>query len=62
MRNLIRMQTPDVVEEWRWISTPIWSRDGIICSGEPYKNIVKLTSVLWRVRATDIHNGEAVDE
>ena len=34
---------PDVVEEWKWIGTPVWSRDGIICTGESYKKVVKLT-------------------
>ncbi len=33
----------DVVEEWKWTGTPIWSHDGIICTGESYKNVVKLT-------------------
>jgi hypothetical protein len=36
-------QTPDVVEEWKWRGTPVWSHDGIICTGESYKNVVKLT-------------------
>lgn len=43
MRKLIKEADPDVVEEWKWISTPIWSHDGIICTGESYKSIVKLT-------------------
>src|SRR5882762_9711109 len=43
MRALIREADPDVVEEWKWMSTPIWSHDGIICTGESYKNVVKLT-------------------
>ncbi len=43
MRKLIKEADPDVVEEWKWIGTPIWSRDGIICTGESYKNVVKLT-------------------
>ena len=34
---------PDVVEEWKWMGTPVWSHDGIICTGESYKNVVKLT-------------------
>jgi hypothetical protein len=43
MRKLIREADPDVVEEWKWMGTPIWSHDGIICTGESYKSIVKLT-------------------
>ena len=48
MRELIRQADPDVVEEWKWAKrtnpgTPVWSHDGIICTGESYKSIVKLT-------------------
>src|SRR2546423_522049 len=43
MRTLIKQADPDVVEEWKWMGTPIWSHDGIICTGESYKNVVKLT-------------------
>ena len=43
MRKLIREAVPDVVEEWKWMGTPVWSRDGIICTGETYKSVVKLT-------------------
>ena len=43
MRELIREADPDVVEEWKWMGTPVWSHDGIICTGESYKSIVKLT-------------------
>ena len=42
MRKLIQEADPDVVEEWKW-NTPVWSRDGIICTGESYKSVVKLT-------------------
>src|SRR5947209_10955328 len=42
MRKLIKQADPDVVEEWKW-TNPIWSHDGIICTGETYKNAVKLT-------------------
>ena len=42
MRKLIKQADSDVVEEWKW-STPVWSHDGIICTGESYKKIVKLT-------------------
>jgi len=43
MRALIREADPDVVEEWKWMGTPIWSHEGGICTGESYKSIVKLT-------------------
>jgi hypothetical protein len=43
MRKLIQEADPDVVEEWKWMGTPVWSHDGIICTGESYKSIVKLT-------------------
>jgi hypothetical protein len=43
MRRLIREADPDVVEEWKWMGTPVWSHDGIICTGESYKSVVKLT-------------------
>ena len=43
MRALIKEADPDVVEELKWMGTPIWSHDGIICTGESYKNAVKLT-------------------
>ena len=42
MRELIKEADPDVVEEWKW-ANPVWSHDGIICTGESYKNYVKLT-------------------
>jgi hypothetical protein len=42
MRKLIKDADPDVVEEWKWMN-PVWSHDGIICTGESYKNAVKLT-------------------
>ncbi len=43
MRKLIKQADPDVVEEWKWMGTPVWSHDGIICTGESYKSVVKLT-------------------
>jgi hypothetical protein len=48
MRKLIKEADPDVVEEWKWVKptnpgTPVWSHDGIICTGESYKSAVKLT-------------------
>jgi hypothetical protein len=43
MRKLIKEADLDVVEEWKWMGTPVWSHDGIICTGESYKDKVKLT-------------------
>src|SRR5215217_4037351 len=48
MRKLLKEADPDVVEEWKWVKptrpgTPVWSHDGIICTGESYKSVVKLT-------------------
>ena len=43
MRTLIQQADPEVVEEWKWMGTPVWSHDGIICTGESYKDKVKLT-------------------
>jgi hypothetical protein len=43
MRQLIKEADPDVVEEWKWMGTPVWSHDGILCTGESYKKVVKLT-------------------
>ena len=43
MRKLIKEADPGVVEEWKWMGTPVWSHDGIICTGESYKQVVKLT-------------------
>ena len=43
MRKLIKEAVPDVVEEWKWMGTPVWSRDGILCTGESYKSVVKFT-------------------
>ncbi len=43
MRKLIKDADPDVTEEWKWMGTPVWSHDGIICTGESYKKVVKLT-------------------
>ena len=43
MRGLIHEAEPEIVEEWKWMGTPVWSRGGIICTGESYKDKVKLT-------------------
>ncbi|MCZ8293752.1 MAG: DUF1801 domain-containing protein [Hylemonella sp.] len=43
MRQLIREADPEVVEEWKWMGTPVWSHAGVICTGESYKDKVKLT-------------------
>src|SRR5664279_2196414 len=43
VRALIKQADPDVAEEWKWRGVPVWSHDGIICTGESYKSIIKLT-------------------
>jgi hypothetical protein len=43
VRTLVRQADPEVVEEWKWRGVPVWSHDGMICTGETYKNIVKMT-------------------
>jgi hypothetical protein len=43
VRALIRQADPGVVEEWKWRGVPVWAHDGLICTGETYKNVVKLT-------------------
>jgi hypothetical protein len=43
MRKLIHQADPDVVETWKWMGTPVWEHDGILCTGETYKKVVKLT-------------------
>ena len=43
LRTLVKKADPEVVEEWKWIGVPVWSHDGLICTGETYKNVVKMT-------------------
>jgi hypothetical protein len=43
VRALIKQADPDVIEEWKWRGVPVWSHDGLICTGETYKSVVKLT-------------------
>ena len=43
LRTLVKEADPDVVEEWKWRGVPVWSHDGMICTGETYKNVVKMT-------------------
>src|ERR1700758_2139398 len=43
LRALIKQADPDIVEEWKWRGVPVWSHDGIICTGETYKSVVKMT-------------------
>jgi hypothetical protein len=43
LRTLIKEADPEVVEEWKWRGVPVWSHDGLICTGETYKNVVKMT-------------------
>jgi hypothetical protein len=43
LRGLVKEADPDVVEEWKWRGVPVWSHDGLICTGETYKQVVKMT-------------------
>ena len=43
LRSLVKEADPEVVEEWKWRGVPVWSHDGMICTGETYKSVVKLT-------------------
>jgi hypothetical protein len=43
LRTLIKQADPEVVEEWKWRGVPVWSHDGLVCTGETYKNVVKMT-------------------
>jgi hypothetical protein len=43
LRAVVKLADPDVVEEWKWRGTPVWEHDGIICTGETYKSVVKMT-------------------
>ena len=43
LRAIVKEADPDVVEEWKWRGVPVWSHDGLICTGETYKNVVKMT-------------------
>ncbi len=43
IRTLIKEADPDILEEWKWMGTPVWSHDGIVCTGETYKKVVKMT-------------------
>jgi hypothetical protein len=43
LRTLVTEADPEVVEEWKWRGVPVWSHDGLICTGETYKNVVKMT-------------------
>jgi hypothetical protein len=43
LRSLIKQADPEVIEEWKWRGTPVWSHDGLICTGETYKSVVKMT-------------------
>jgi hypothetical protein len=43
VRDIIHQADPEIVEEWKWMGTPVWSHDGIVCTGETYKKVVKMT-------------------
>ena len=78
VRQLIHDAVPDIEEEWKWRGTPVWSHDGIVCTGESYKEVVKLTFARGASiedpklfnsslegntrRAIDLREGEKIDE
>ena len=43
VREIVRQADPEIVEEWKWMGTPVWSHGGLVCTGETYRNIVKMT-------------------
>jgi hypothetical protein len=43
VREIIKEADPEIVEEWKWMGTPVWSHNGLVCTGETYKNVVKMT-------------------
>ena len=43
VRDLVHQADPEIIEEWKWMGTPVWSHGGIVCTGETYKNVVKMT-------------------
>jgi len=43
VREIIHQADPEILEEWKWMGTPVWSHGGIVCTGETYKNVVKMT-------------------
>jgi hypothetical protein len=77
VREIIHEADPEIVEEWKWMGTPVWSHGGIVCTGETYKKVVKMTFAKGAAlkgpsvnssldgnvrRGFDIHEGEKVDE
>jgi hypothetical protein len=66
LRAVVTAADPEIVEEWKWRGVPVWSHDGIVCTGETYKNVVKMTfakgAALQDRRAIDFHEGDVVDE
>ena len=76
VRSLIKQADPEVVEAWKWRGVPVWEHAGIICTGETYKTVVKMTFARWRTlqglfnaslegntrRAIDFHEGDKIDE
>jgi hypothetical protein len=58
VRALIKQADPEVVEEWKWRGVPVWSHDGLICTGETYKSVVKLTFAkgAWLEDPSDLFN------
>src|SRR5450631_2099574 len=59
VRKMIHDADPEIVEEWKWMGTPVFYHAGIVCTGETYKSVVKLT---FAKGAIDIHEGDKVNE
>ena len=60
VRNLIRQADPDIVEEWKWRGVPVWEHDGIICTGETYKEVVKLTFAKGAARTSAFNASSSI--
>jgi hypothetical protein len=61
IRALIQEADPEIIEEWKWMGTPVWSHDGIVCTGETYQKVVKMTfakgaALKVLIRAAVAHN------
>ena len=62
VRALVREADPEIVEEWRWRGTPVWSHGGIVCTGETYKSVVKMTFAKGAARAARAKTNPAASD
>ena len=62
LRALVKEADPDVVEEWKWRGVPVWEHDGIICTGETYKTVVKMTFAKGAALKTLVRAAVALNE